>query len=196
MTDVMVNMDGCNQTKWLALTSPGQAHVEAVVRQQRIITGVIINGPRYWVTQSNTPCCGNTKNPLTLPTETYGDLDFIKGATVAVSQQKSAYTVSEVTRSLTFKWCGNCEVYLLTDPSGYLYIMQSFSQRVDPNLSAADLPTLGSRLQLPSGWSYHATTLVTDFVYTGVIASVLQDDFQSSYTKMYRRSSCLHVLHE
>ena len=64
--------------------------------------------------------------------------------------------------------------------------MQSYSQIVDPSLSAADLPTLGSRLSLPAGWSFSVVQLSADFQFTGVLATVIQDNLENSYTKMYR----------
>ena len=103
-----------------------------------------------------------------------------------VQATKIGYQVVPVNHSKSFTWCGGCETYQLTDANGESYIMQSYSQRIDPSLTETDLPNLGSRLNLPDGWSYAAVTLDADFVFAGMIASVVSDEYENAYTKMYR----------
>ncbi len=54
------------------------------------------------------------------------------------------------------------EVYELQDPHGHRWVMQTWSQVVDPDLSRADLPKLADRLKLPDGWSYRPHVLTED----------------------------------
>jgi hypothetical protein len=51
-------------------------------------------------------------------------------------------------------------------------------------MSEETLPTLGKRLAMPSGWSYQTRILETELVIdtTEKIATVLQDEFENSYT--------------
>ena len=97
------------------------------------------------------------------------------------------YTITSVERNTNFTWCGGCEVYLLKDTtSGDEYIMQSYSQYVDPSLNVTDLANLGSRLDLPQGWIYESIILPKDVSYASKIADVITDDFENAYTKLYR----------
>ena len=40
--------------------------------------------------------------------------------------------------------------------------MQAYSNIVDPNLTYADLKTLGKKLKLPAGWKYQVKVLKQD----------------------------------
>jgi len=63
--------------------------------------------------------------------------------------------------------------------------MQSYSQIVDPALTMNQLATLGSRLDLPSGWSYIVETPTTEIVLkSGGTAYVTQDSLQNTYQRM------------
>ena len=50
-------------------------------------------------------------------------------------------------------------VHELIDPGGKTYIMQAYSQIVNPNLTIEDLPNLAYSLKLPSGWQYRTRVL-------------------------------------
>ena len=62
--------------------------------------------------------------------------------------------------------------------------MQSWSQQVDPTLTSAQLPRLGSMLHLPAGWRYRTVVLHRPLAIDTVThaAVVLQDDLQNSYS--------------
>jgi hypothetical protein len=63
-------------------------------------------------------------------------------------------------------------------------MMVSMSQIVDPDLSPADLSTLGSRLALPDGWTYQARRRITDLVLKAEgEAIMLQDDLKNTYQR-------------
>ena len=62
--------------------------------------------------------------------------------------------------------------------------MQSYARIVDPNLSEGDLPGLGARLALPTGWTYQARTLTASLVVsTPGEATVVQDELQNTYSR-------------
>ncbi|MBS2075191.1 hypothetical protein KCQ61_26335 [Klebsiella pneumoniae] len=87
-------------------------------------------------------------------TKTFGGIEMLQQATVLLSSMNPApYTVSQVSRNTVFVFNAGEEVYELQDPKGQRWVMQTWSQVVDPNLSRADLPKLGERLNLPAGWS-------------------------------------------
>ena len=73
----------------------------------------------------------------------------------------------------------------LVAADGTTYVMQTWSQQVDPTLSEADLARLGDRLQLPEGWTYRTRRLRAPLrvVTTAAPAHVLQDDLMNSYSQ-------------
>jgi len=75
-------------------------------------------------------------------------------------------------------------VYELVNPDGLAYVMQALCVGVDPSMDEAGLPGLGDRLSMPEGWSYRTRVLDEELVVdtTGKVATVLQDEFENSYT--------------
>ena len=65
--------------------------------------------------------------------------------------------------------------------------MQAYCIGVDPTMSRDSLDTLGERLSMPEGWSYRSRVLTEDLVVdtTTTVATVLQDEFENSYTLPY-----------
>ncbi len=71
---------------------------------------------------------------------TFGGIEMVKQATVALSSMNPApYTVNEVTRNTVFVFNAGEEIYELIDPDGGRWVMQTWSQVADPDLSSADL---------------------------------------------------------
>jgi len=68
---------------------------------------------------------------------------------------------------------------------GLAYVMQAYAQIVDKTLTYDDLPALGAKLKLPSGWRYSTTVPQQDIVagYEGK-ATVVQDDLDNTYQKL------------
>lgn len=142
---------------------------------------VVMNGPRYWMPSS-------TAGSLSLAERrTFGDLEMNFLATVEISpgmNESSSYTENTVQRTTIYTFNSGVEIYELTAPGGGVYVMQSMSQMVDPNLTLGDLPALGSRLEMPAGWSYSARTLTSDLVMDAAgTATVVQDNLKNSYQK-------------
>ena len=147
---------------------------------------VKLNGPRHWlfntVTAGGTTAAGKFAD--------FGGIEMKQLATLQMNiWQGSAggtfYTPNQVDRTTVFTyWAGN-QVYELISPDGETYVMQSYAQIVDSNLTINDLNMLGKRLNLPKGWKYQARTLEVDLELTANgVAYVLQDDLQNSYQKM------------
>jgi hypothetical protein len=78
-------------------------------------------------------------------------------------------------------------VFELVNPAGEAYVMQALCMGVDPTMSQESLPTLGERLAVPQGWAYRMRVLTQELVVdtTSTIATVLQDEFENSYTLPY-----------
>jgi len=72
----------------------------------------------------------------------------------------------------------------LVSPSGEVYVMQSYSQIVNPTLSIKDLSTLDQQLKMPTGWSYKSRVLENELsLIANGTAYVLQDNLSNSYQR-------------
>ena len=146
---------------------------------------IIKNGPRYFMIDGSESLSVGSVPQI----QEVADMQMIRVASVEVNPSQTtgrgAYQPSLVDRNNVFTWDAGSEVYELTSPAGDVYIMQSYAQIVDPTLTAADLAGLGSRLELPEGWTYSSRVLDEPIE---LIASepieVLQDNLQNSYSKL------------
>jgi hypothetical protein len=138
----------------------------------------ILNGPRYWVLDF---IVGTPSNEVM----TFGNLTMRLAATLDVPAGGPAppYTDNSVNRDTEFIFFAGSEVYELVDPAGSVYVMQSYSHQIDDTLTEADLPDLGSRLQLPAGWEFRARVVSADYVVEDQagVATVVQDELRNTY---------------
>lgn len=99
--------------------------------------------------------------------------------------KRPAYTELLVDRTTTWVFIAGREVHELVAPSGAVYVLQSLSRAVDPDLSVEQLPELGQRLQLPDGWQYRVRTLDEDLVVLARgDAHIVFDEFESNYQRV------------
>jgi hypothetical protein len=147
---------------------------------------VKLNGPRHWLFNKVTAGGATAAGKF----EDFGGIEMKQLATLQLyiwqgSAGGTFYTPDQVNRTTVFTyWAGN-QIYELISPKGDTYIMQSYAQIVDPNLTINELNTLGGRLNLPKGWQYQTRTLDADLeLSANGVAYVLQDDLQNSYQKM------------
>ena len=101
----------------------------------------------------------------------------------SVMNDAQSYIPAQVDRSNIWQFVEGRRVYELTDPNGTKYIMQSYNRIADRGLQTDDLRTLGSRLQLPEGWSFESRVLEEALQVSPVdgIATVLTDDLRNTY---------------
>ncbi len=149
---------------------------------------ILWNGPRYGVMDE-----GNLTPPDGEP-RLFGDLELQLVASIVLDPADlvgaGPYTERTVERATHFEFWSGFEAFQLTAPDGSVYLMQSMSQTVDPELTMGDLPDLGSRLELPPGWTYEASRRITDLVViTEREVTVLQDDLDNTYTRISERSA-------
>ncbi len=146
---------------------------------------VILNGPRYWV-MDEIQAAGNTVNNVK---ESFGGIEMNLRATLDLSLMMQLFggkhfSPNEVDRTTNFIYRTGSAVYELTSPAGDIYVMQSYSQIVNPALSMKDLPVLSEQLKLPAGWSYRSRVLDQDLsLVANGIAYVLQDNLSNSYQR-------------
>ena len=140
----------------------------------------LLNGPRYWLMNTI-----EKEAALNQETKSFGGIEMIKQATVELTSMNPApYLANEVSRNTVFVFNAGEEIYELVDPQGRRWVMQTFSQVADPNLSRSDLPGLAGRLDLPEGWTY-APRVLTETLRVDTTtrpAQVLQDDLTNSYS--------------
>lgn len=153
---------------------------------------VVVNGPRYWVLDELVGEGGVTSEGVMA---NFNGIDMALRAVLEASVMgnvvgEELYTPNTVARSTKYTFYENEFVYLLVDPlQGDVYIMQSYAQIIDPELSIDDLETLGERLDLPEGWRYEAVRLSKDFVLSsGGQTTVINDDFLNTYQRISTQS--------
>jgi hypothetical protein len=166
-------LNDCPDELWSALDA------KAIATENGAATA-LLNGPRYWLMNSIEKVA---QGPRMI--KNFGGIDMLLQATVLLSGlNPEPYTANQVHRHTVFTFDAGEEVFELQDPAFRRWVMQTWSQIVDPNLSRADLPGLGDRLNLPDGWTYQVRTLTSPLRIdtTTHAAMVLQDDLKNSYS--------------
>ena len=109
---------------------------------------------------------------------------MLESQTLLSAMNPAPYTANQVHRHSVSTFDAGEEVYELCDPALRRWLMQTWSQIIDPNLSRSDLPGLGERLDLPAGWTYQARTLTAPLSIdtTTHAAQILRDDLTNSYS--------------
>lgn len=166
-------LNDCPAELWSALDA------KAIATENGAATA-LLNGPRYWLMNEIEKM---TQAPRIV--KNFGGIDMLLQAQVLLSAMHPApYTANQVHRHTVFTYNAGEEVYELRDSAFRRWVMQTWSQIVDPNLSRADLPGLAERLNLPEGWTYQTRTLESPLRIdtTTHAAQVLQDDLTNSYS--------------
>jgi len=146
---------------------------------------VKLNGPRKWVLDG----LGTKVAPVEPVLREFGGIMFRRIATIHLGDKPGAgpYKENKINRGAVFFFDAGKPVYELVNPEGKAYVMQALCMGVDASMSEASLPSLGSRLSLPAGWTYRSRVLEHELVVdtTASLATVLQDEFENSYTLPY-----------
>jgi hypothetical protein len=153
------------------------------IADERGDTLVVLNGPRHFLMDSSRAKTGPVRSfegerlrqVAKLPIDTWADL------------QQTTYTERTVERSNTWHWREGRRVFELLAPNGSTYLMQSYSQMVDPDLTRRDLGSLGRRLDLPQGWRYRVRKLKRPLTLRSKRSTtILQDDLKNTYQRLPR----------
>lgn len=110
-------------------------------------------------------------------------------ASMSPQQMKDAvaapYEGAEIHRQSQYLYKKGSTVFLMRSTDGKTYVMQSYATEVDKNLTFAQLPQLGSKLKLPTGWKFEAVALKKDLTVdprrSGGVAHVTRDDLHNVY---------------
>ncbi len=168
-------LNDCPQSDWAKLDA------DQIANDNGVLTAVL-NGPRYWLMDSI------AKDDSPRQTKMFGGIAMREEATVEIGDPIKAarpYTPHAVDRQTVFTFDVGRQIYELVEPGGTRWVMQTWSQQKDPELSENDLPGLASRLAPPDGWKFDVRTLSAplDIVTTSTSAQVLQDTLNNSYSQ-------------
>jgi hypothetical protein len=143
---------------------------------------VKLNGPRHWTLDAFGQKIAVAEPVL----RDFNGLTMRRIATVDLGEvpRLGPYTETKVNRGVIFFWDAGQTVHELINPDGLAYVMQALCIGVDPAMTQESLLDLGERLSLPPGWSYRTRILDEELIVdtTSSIATVLQDEFENSYT--------------
>lgn len=161
---------------WWASLDPDQ------IAEENGAVGTVLNGPRYFVMDQMT-AEGESQNGAV---KTFNGQQAQYRASLNKTLRSlifsKPYTTSTIDRQTDYLYKAGLPTYRLTDATGKVYIMQTYSQQVDPTLTMDQLASLGGRLKLPKGWAYTVVTPTADLhaVANGE-ATLIQDDLMNSY---------------
>jgi len=119
----------------------------------------------------------------------FGLIDAIKKRAWKVANiVNSSYTVFFFESQMHYIWNIGTLAHTLIAPNGDQFIMYSFTNEIDTDLTRDNLIGLGSRLNLPDGWSYQNSLLSkTVTVYPTPLdnyrSQVIFDEFNNFYVK-------------
>jgi hypothetical protein len=104
---------------------------------------------------------------------------------------------SQIQRSTKYLYKKGSMVFLMRTPESKTYVMQSYGNEVDKSLTTAQLPKLGGRLKLPTGWKFEARTLTKVLTVAPVnangIAHITRDDLHDVYEDCDFDRACNYI---
>lgn len=171
-------LNDCPADQWDALT-------EEEVNEAYGSESAKLNGPRYWVLDELAASGSSTTGQKF----TFGGIEMELRAAVETKVGEGTvgdafYAPNQVKRDTVYTYEAGKPVYELTSPEGDVYVMQSYAQIVDKDLTIEDLASLGSQLTLPEGWTYTTRTLTDDLVLdSGGLAYVINDNLYNAYQR-------------
>ena len=173
-----LSYNDCPAVRWNAIT-------ERQVNGELGSESAKWNGPRHWVMDTiQASGSSATNETITVNSVTFGIRAVITTDAGEPTVGDQFYVPNQVNRTTTFTYDDGEPVFELTDPDGNVYMMQSYAQIVDRNLSYDQLPDLGSQLELPAGWTYASRTLTEDYdLMADGLAYVVNDNLANSYQR-------------
>jgi haloalkane dehalogenase len=172
-----LGLNNCSQAQWETIdTAKIQADFGAL--------DVIRNGPRHFVMDrlATGDLTGSVVDMQGLAMRQVATLDVPLSALV---EKRASYTVQGINRTTEYVFLAGRPVFELIDPDERIYVMQAYSQEIDPTLSYAALATLGERLKPPTGWRYRSRVLDADLVAdVSGEAHIIQDELRNTYQRV------------
>lgn len=145
-------------------------------------TSATINGRRHWVMWTIQSTGGVTSSPDTL---TVNGMQLGLKAVLQVPQGSSTigevpYQVNTVQRDTVYVFKKNTRVYELIAPNKKVYVMQSYTLAMNPNLNLRRLRNdayMTKQNQMPRGWKYRSRELTADLTLTASGSTQIVNDY-------------------
>ncbi len=152
------------------------------LKKQYDVLGVFKNGPRGWANDWFELPVGTMRTFEGLEARWMGVVQLPKDVELH-KKGSSAYKPTTVARKSQMGFAKGQPVFILESPDGMPWVMQAYSNIVDPNLTYADLQTLDKKLKLAPGWKYRVKVLDQDLTIRAVDghARIVQDDLENTY---------------
>ncbi len=171
------NLNNCRQGWWESLDTGALASESGADL-------VTLNGPRYWLMDKVV-----VDEPG--PVSSFDGKEFREVAAIDLTKvglaPPPAFTQVKIQRGTKFVFRRKRPVFRLTDPNGRHYVMQSYAQIVDPDLTYDELRGLRKRVGLPDGWSYRVHRPKRDIVLrANGQATIVQDALRNTYQRVHR----------
>ncbi len=177
--------DTCPAATWAKVDAKSLA-------KQHGVLSVFKNGPRGWAMDWIELPSGEVQTFDGLQARWFGHVQLPKGVDLN-KKGSSAYKPTEVARKSSMTFNKGTPVFMLEDPSGTPWVMQAYSQIVDPKLTYEQLGKLGDKLKLAAGWKFRTNVLDQDLTIKAVngIAHIVQDDLENTYDACFE-TACSH----
>jgi len=98
---------------------------------------------------------------------------------------KGHYVPGYIFRDNQYTFKKGREIYILDAPDGEVFVMQSFTNFKQKEVTINNIRDLGSKLTLPPGWKFRSVVLDRDLIVnqkrTNGLAHVFQDDMLNAY---------------
>lgn len=147
-------------------------------------TAATVNGPRHWVLDTLTSTGGVTQSGDTLTVNgiKFGLVGEIETSVDTPPVGSVPFVVNTVQRNTIYLFKKGRLVFELTDPDGNVYVMQSYSQQVEP-LRYEELPNINTTpAELEEGWSYASRRLDEDLTLTAAgMTHIVNDTYANTY---------------
>ena len=175
---------GCDRDKWNEITP-------SYIRSYDGGLIVRLNGPRGWAFDTVT-----SDSTLVDPSITViNGMDMVVVGIVEATpyeifmnlfyKQTTLYRERQVRRKTEYIFFKGSPLNYLQSPENKTYAMQSYGKFIYP-VDESNLPTLGSLLKLPPGWTYHHIPALPHELRVkaiNAIGVIVQDDFQNVYSQ-------------
>ena len=172
-----LGLNDCPASTWDAIT-------EDAMKQRFGALTVLLNGPRHFLMDQIT-ASGATKAGETIEA---GGLKLTERATIDVGLLDllhRPYREETIDRDTVYLFKAGRPVFMLQAPGGKSYVMQAYAGIIDKTLTYDDLPGLGAKLKLPSGWRYTSMVPDKDLILGAAgKAIVVQDELDNTYQKL------------
>jgi hypothetical protein len=172
-----LGLNDCPADMWDKITERGMKKRFGAIK-------VLLNGPRHFL-MDTIEAAGSTATGETIEV---GGLGLTERASIDLdlfNLRSEPYRERTIERDTRYVFKAGQPVFVLVSPDGSRYAMQAYAQMIDKTLSYADLPALGARLKLPTGWRYETMVPTTDMVLGAKgAATIVQDDLDDTYQKI------------